>query len=140
MSFKARPFDSDTKSLKSLRCDAKVQQQCAAVKLQKQNFMALLELLQMSLEMAKTRKDLKLVAAYQAGLTSANQLICLMLKINFQCFKDKLIEAMNKLSTAMPDTMKLQTVISSGSPLPIMIADKPFFQAPPVVPKMANDE
>nr|CAD2134183.1 unnamed protein product [Meloidogyne enterolobii] len=74
-------------------------------KIKKQNFMDILELIQMSIEMSKTRNDIKLIGEYQ----------------------DKLIETTNKLSCAMPNKLKINSVITSGASMPIMIAEKPFF-------------
>nr|CAD2188644.1 unnamed protein product [Meloidogyne enterolobii] len=74
-------------------------------KIKKQNFMDILELIQMSIEMSKTRNDIKLIGEYQ----------------------DKLIETTNKLSCAMPNKLKINSVITSGTSMPIMIAEKPFF-------------
>lgn len=43
----------------------KTENRIQSIKVQKQNFMGILELLQMSMEMSKTRKDIKLIAEYQ---------------------------------------------------------------------------
>ncbi|KAI3419993.1 plasma membrane localization protein [Globodera pallida] len=78
--------------------------------MQKQIFMGTLELVQYSMELKKTRKDRALISEYQ----------------------DKLLEAMNKIASGLPDSAKLQAFISAGSPMPIIIAEKPFFNAPPI--------
>ena len=46
-----------------MKSEYRLQQQ--QIKVQKQNFMGILELLQMSMELSKTRKDIKLIAEYQ---------------------------------------------------------------------------
>ncbi|KAL3117423.1 hypothetical protein niasHT_000174 [Heterodera trifolii] len=84
---------------------------------QKQIFMGTLELIQNSMEFKETRKDKELVGEYQ----------------------DKLLDAMNKVASGLPDSAKLQAIISGGSPMPIIIAEKPFFNAPPPPPPATAD-
>ena len=72
----------------------------------------------MSIEMSKTRNDIKLIGEYQVNWKD-------FFKINL--LKDKLIETTNKLSCAMPNKLKINSVITSGASMPIMIAEKPFF-------------